>query len=46
MIHKIDFHAKKLASNTGLFLLLENARSNWFFNLLKMTMPLIKPQQI
>jgi len=28
MINKIDFTAKNLTSNAGLFLLLENAKSN------------------
>ena len=28
MINKIDFKAKNLTSNAGLFLLLENAKSN------------------
>lgn len=31
MINKIDFTAKNLTSNAGLFLLLENAKSNEIF---------------
>ena len=33
MINKIDFTAKNLTSNAGLFLLLENAKSNEIFDL-------------
>ncbi len=32
MINKIDFKAKNLTSNAGLFLLLENAKSNGIFD--------------
>lgn len=46
MINKIDFKAKNLTSNAGLFLLLENAKSNGIFVLLKMTSYLIMTQQI
>ena len=47
MINKIDFKAKNLTSNAGLFLLLENAKSNGIFLiLLKMTSYLIMTQQI
>lgn len=46
MINKIDFKAKNLTSNAGLFLLLENAKSNGFLILLKMTSYLIMTQQI
>ena len=35
MINKIDFKAKNLTSNAGLFLLLENAKSNGIFNLIE-----------
>jgi hypothetical protein len=35
MINKIDFNAKKLTSNAGLFLLLENAKSNGIFDLIE-----------
>ncbi len=31
MINKIDFKAKNLTSNAGLFLLLENAKKQWDF---------------
>ncbi len=47
MINKIDFKAKNLTSNAGLFLLLENTKSNGIFDfLLKMTSYLIMTQQI
>jgi len=35
MINKIDFTAKNLTSNAGLFLLLENAKSNGIFDLVE-----------
>ena len=35
MISKIDFNARNLTSNTGLFLLLENAKSNGIFDLIE-----------
>ncbi len=35
MINKIDFKAKNLTSNAGLFLLLENAKSNGIFQLIE-----------
>ncbi len=35
MINKIDFNAKNLTSNAGLFLLLENAKSNRIFELIE-----------
>lgn len=35
MIHKINFTAKNLTPNAGLFLLLENVKSNGIFELLK-----------
>lgn len=35
MINKIDFNAKNLTSNAGLFLLLENAKSNGIFDLIE-----------
>ncbi len=35
MINKIDFKAKKLTSNAGLFLLLEGAKSNGVFELIE-----------
>ncbi len=34
MINKIDFAAKNLTSNAGLFLLLENAKDNGLFELI------------
>jgi hypothetical protein len=34
MINKIDFAAKNLTSNAGLFLLLENAKANGIFELI------------
>jgi len=34
VIHKIDFTAKNLTSNAGLFLLLENAKTNGIFELI------------
>jgi hypothetical protein len=34
VIHKIDFSARNLTSNAGLFLLLENAKANGIFNLI------------
>ncbi len=44
MINKIDFKAKNLTSNAGLFLLLENAKSNGIFDFLKMTFDLMTQQ--
>lgn len=41
MINKIDFTAKNLTSNAGLFLLLENAKSNEIFDLYMMRKRLI-----
>ena len=35
MVNKIDFKAKNLTSNAGLFLLLENAKSNGIFDLIE-----------
>jgi len=35
LINKIDFKAKNLTSNAGLFLLLENAKSNGIFELIE-----------
>ena len=35
MINKIDFKAKNLTSNAGLFLLLENAKSNGIFDFIE-----------
>ncbi len=35
MINKIDFKAKNLTSNAGLFLMLENAKSNGIFDLIE-----------
>ncbi len=35
MINKIDFTAKNLTSNAGLFLLLENAKSNGIFDFIE-----------
>ncbi len=35
MVNKIDFEAKNLTSNAGLFLLLENAKSNGIFQLIE-----------
>lgn len=46
MINKIDFKAKNLTSNAGLFLLLENAKSNGIFDFIEMTSYLIMTQQI
>ncbi len=46
MINKIDFKAKNLTSNAGLFLLLEIPKSSKFLILLKMTSYLIMTQQI
>ena len=34
MINKIDFSAKNLTSNAGLFLLLENAKNNGIFEII------------
>ena len=34
LINKIDFAAKNLTSNAGLFLLLENAKTNGIFELI------------
>ena len=34
MINKIDFTAKNLTSNAGLFLVLENAKTNGVFELI------------
>lgn len=34
MINKIDFAAKNLTSNAGLFLLFENAKTNGIFELI------------
>ena len=34
MMKKIDFKAKNLTSNAGLFLLLENAKNNGIFQLI------------
>ena len=34
MIHKIDFAARNLTSNAGLYLLLENAKANGIFDLI------------
>lgn len=34
MINKIDFTAKNLISNAGLFLLLENAKNNGIFEII------------
>ena len=38
MINKIDFNAKNLTSNTGIFLLLENAKNNGIFELIEKTL--------
>jgi len=38
MINKIDFKAKNLTSNAGLFILLENARNNEIFDLIEMNL--------
>ncbi len=46
MINKIDFKAKNLTSNAGLFLLLEKQKAMGFLILLKMTSYLIMTQQI
>ena len=35
MINKIDFAAKNLTSNAGLFLMLENAKTNGIFELIE-----------
>ena len=35
MINKIDFNAKNLTSNAGLFLLLENAKENAIFEMIE-----------
>ena len=35
MISKIDFNARNLTSNAGLFLLLENVKSNGIFDLIE-----------
>lgn len=35
MVSKIDFNAKNLTSNAGLFLLLEHAKSNGIFELIE-----------
>ena len=35
MINKVDFKAKNLTSNAGLFLLFENAKSNEIFELIE-----------
>jgi hypothetical protein len=35
MVNKIDFKAKNLTSNAGLFLLLENTKSNGIFELIE-----------
>ena len=35
MVNKIDFKAKNLTSNAGLFLLLENAKNNGIFELIE-----------
>lgn len=35
MINKIDLKAKNLTSNVGLFLLLENAKSNGLFEMIE-----------
>ena len=34
MVNKIDFKAKNVTSDAGLFLLLENAKSNGIFDLI------------
>ena len=34
MIHKIDFTAKNLTSNAGIYLLLKNAKTNGIFELI------------
>ncbi len=46
MINKIDFKAKNLTSNAGLFLLLENAKSNGIFDFIENDLVLIMTQQI
>lgn len=35
MINKIEFKAKNLTSNVGLFLMLENAKNNGIFEILE-----------
>ena len=35
MINKLDFNAKNLTSNAGIFLLLEEAKNNGIFNLIE-----------
>lgn len=35
MINKIDFNAKNLTSNAGLFLLLENVKNNAIFEMIE-----------
>ena len=35
MVNKIDFKAKNLTSNAGIFLLLENAKNNGIFELIE-----------
>ena len=35
MVNKIDFKAKKLTSNAGIFLLLENAKNSGIFELIE-----------
>ncbi len=35
MINKLDFNAKNLTSNAGIFLLLEEAKNNGIFDLIK-----------
>mgnify|MGYP007095981123 FL=1 len=46
MINKIDFKAKNLTSNAGLFILLENARNNKIFDLIETDLSLIMIQLI
>ncbi len=35
MINKIDFNAKNVTSNAGLFLILENAKNNGIFEMIE-----------
>ena len=46
MINKIDFNAKNLTSNTGIFLLLENAKNNGIFELIEINLYLTMSLQI
>jgi len=46
MVNKIDFNAKNLTSNAGIFLLLENAKTMESLNSLKKTLCLTMNRRI